>query len=274
LRVTVLASGSSGNSILVEADGTRILIDAGLAAADLARRLDRSATGTRLDDVQALVVTHEHSDHIGGAQALASAGVTVYATEGTARAAHLTGTQQIIAGEKKRIGALELDPITLPHDAAEPIGIIVSDGEATVGILTDCGYAAPEVAAAYAGVDLLLLETNHDGDMLRAGSYPPFLKRRIGGSRGHLSNDQAAEMVRLMRKPAAQVVVLAHISKLNNRPRLAKAAVERALVSCGVRPRILVAPQERPLAPLKTRKGRVEILPSEENRQLTLCFPD
>jgi phosphoribosyl 1,2-cyclic phosphodiesterase len=274
LRLTVLASGSGGNSILVEADGTRILVDAGLAAGDLARRLDRSATGTSLDDVQGVCVTHEHSDHVAGVTALASAGLPIYATEGTARAANIPITRAIVASEKMRVGALEIHPVALPHDAAEPVALMFDDGECRAGILTDCGFASPDVARAFASCDILVLETNHDSAMLRAGSYPQFLKRRIGGSRGHLSNDQAAEVLRLMRPLRAQVLVLAHLSKLNNRPRLAKSAVDRALAAGGAKPRILIATQERPLAPVHARRGRVEIMPAHQERQLCLAFPD
>lgn len=249
-------------------------MDAGLAPADLARRIERSATGRRLEDVQAVCVTHEHSDHVAGVAALGSAGVPIYSTEGTARAANITGTRQIAAGATERIGALHVTSVAMPHDAAEPVGLVFDDGEARVGILTDCGYASADVARAFAACDVLVLETNHDPDMLRAGSYPPFLKRRIGGSRGHLSNDQAAEMLRLMRKPAAQVLVLAHISNLNNRPKLAKYAVDRALAATGCRPRILIARQERPLEPITARKGRVEVAPPTHERQLSLAFPD
>ncbi len=277
MRVTVLASGSAGNSILIEADRTRVLIDAGLSARELAKRLERSATPSRLDDVQAVCVTHEHTDHAAGVATLASAGIKVFATEGTARAARLTGSEQIGAGKRFTIGALEILPVAMPHDAAEPVGFIVSDGTARAGILTDCGHAAADVAGAFAGCEMLVLETNHDPDMLRAGSYPPTLKRRIGGSRGHLSNDQAADVLRLMKdtgKFALKVLILAHLSALNNRPRLARQVIEKQLVRLGLRPRLLVATQERPTAPVSSDGGTVAVLPSQDDRQLRLAFPD
>jgi phosphoribosyl 1,2-cyclic phosphodiesterase len=277
VRVTVLASGSAGNSILVEAERTRLLVDAGLSARELAKRLELSATPTRLDDVQAVCVTHEHGDHIGGVASLASAGLTVYATAGTARAARLSGTQTIVAGEAFTVGALEVTPVRMPHDAAEPVGFVFSDGQARAGILTDCGHAAPEVASSFAGCEVLVLETNHDPDMLRAGSYPPTLKRRIGGSRGHLSNEQAAEMLRQLAgcgKAAPRVLVLAHLSTTNNRPRLARQVIEKQLGKIGWKPRLLVATQERPSAPVAAERGQVAVLPSHDDRQLRLCFPD
>jgi phosphoribosyl 1,2-cyclic phosphodiesterase len=274
MRVTVLASGSAGNSILIEADRTRLLVDAGPSARELARRLDRSATATRLEDVQAVLVTHEHSDHVGGASALSSAGLALFATAGTARAARLTRSRPIAAGEPFEVGALAVTPVALPHDAAEPVGFVLSDGEARVGILTDCGHPDPAVAAAFAGCDVLVLETNHDPDMLRAGGYPPTLKRRIGGRRGHLSNEQAAELLRLMGRPAPRAIVLAHLSQMNNRPRLARLAVERALAALGERPRLLVASQGRPTAPVACEAGGIRVLPAEDDRQLALAFPD
>lgn len=278
MRVTVLASGSGGNAILVEAERTRILIDAGLSPRELARRLERSASATRLDDVQAVCATHEHTDHVAGVAGLASAGIAVYATAGTARAANLATARQIGAGEKVRIGAIELEPVALPHDAAEPVGFILSDGTARAGLLTDCGFASPEVARAYSGCDLLVLEANHDPDMLRAGSYPPTLKRRIAGRRGHLSNDQAAELLRLTRDPGRltpKVIVLAHLSHLNNRPRLARLAIERALPPLGIRPKVVVATQDRPAPPVDlTARGDVSVLAASDDRQLRLAFPD
>lgn len=273
MRVTVLASGSGGNSILVEADRTKVLIDAGLSARELARRIER-ATTSRLEDVQAVLVTHEHTDHVGGVATLASAGLGIYATDGTARAAGLAGVRGLQAGERQALGALEVMPVAMPHDAAEPVAFVLSDGRTRVGVLTDCGCPDPAVAAAFAGCDVLVLETNHDPDLLRAGSYPPSLKRRIGGRRGHLSNEQAAEMLRLIGRPAPRVVILAHLSRLNNRPRLARSSVERALAMLGERPRVLVAAQGRALPPVALDGERVTILPSQDDRQLRLAFPD
>jgi len=274
VRVTVLASGSGGNSILIEADRTRVLVDAGLAARDLAKRIERSPAASRLDDVQAVLVTHEHTDHVSGVAALGSAGVHVYATPGTARAARLQRTRDVAAGERFALGALEIMPVAMPHDAAEPVGFVLSDGHCRTGILTDCGFPSAEVAAAFGGCDILILETNHDPDMLRAGAYPPSLKRRIGGTRGHLSNDQAAEMLRLLGRPNPRVLILAHLSPLNNRPRLARLAVERALLPLGPRPRLLVASQERPTAPVTVDGGEIHVMPAQDDRQLRLAFPD
>lgn len=274
MRLTVLASGSGGNSILVEADRTRVLVDAGMAPREIAKRIDRTATGARLDDVQAVIVTHEHEDHACGAAALGSAGLTLFCTAGTARAAKLARTHEIRAGEPTTVGALEILPVTLPHDAAEHVGIILRDEGGTVGIILDCGHANADVARAFAGCDVLVLETNHDPAMLRAGSYPPFLKRRIGSRLGHLSNAEAADLLRMMGTPRVQVLVLAHLSKMNNRPRFARVEIDKSLKRMGIRPRVMVAFQEKPLAPIACVKGTTHILPASDDRQLCLAFPD
>jgi len=272
MRLTVLASGSGGNSILVEAERTRVLVDAGLPPREIAKRIERLATGSRLDDVQAVLVTHEHEDHASGAPALASAGLTLFCTEGTARVSRWSGTRQIAAGERTEIGALEVIPVALPHDAEEPVGFVIRAGGGSAGIITDCGHATPEVADAFAGCDILVLETNHDPDLLRTGSYPPFLKRRIGSQFGHLANEDAAELLRMMHRPRLQVLVLAHLSQMNNRPRLARTVIDKSLKRMGIRPRVLVAVQEKPIAPIACAKGQVHILPASDDRQLCLAF--
>jgi phosphoribosyl 1,2-cyclic phosphodiesterase len=270
VRVTVLSSGSAGNAILVEADGTRVLVDAGLYARDLARRLEKSGAGARLEDVRGILCTHEHGDHAGGVPALASAGLEVYATSGTARALGLTGTITVAAGQTRTVGARAVLPVAMPHDAAEPVGFIVDDGEGRAGFITDCGRATADVAAAFAACDVLVLEANYDRDLLRAGPYPPALKRRVDGPLGHLSNAEAADLLRLMARPRAQVIVLAHLSAENNRPRLARAAVDRALAELGARPRVLVAAQDKAAAPIECQRGTARVLPGMDDRQL--CF--
>jgi phosphoribosyl 1,2-cyclic phosphodiesterase len=262
----------------VEADKTRVLVDAGLPARDLARRFERSAADSRLDDVEGILCTHEHGDHAGAVPALASAGLAVYATTGTARALNLShrGTTTVAAGETLRVGALEVLPVAMPHDAAEPVGFILDDGEGRVGVITDCGRPTAEVAAAFATCDVLVLETNYDADLLAAGPYPAALKRRIAGPSGHLSNREAADLLRLMKTPRVQVLVLAHLSVENNRPRLARAAVDRALAELGLptKPRVLVAGQDKPVAPVACRGGAAHVLPGMDHRQMCFAFTD
>jgi phosphoribosyl 1,2-cyclic phosphodiesterase len=278
MRVTVLASGSSGNAVLVEAEGTRVLVDAGLVPRKLDQRFARTGLDVKLDDVQAVLVTHEHGDHAVGVAGLSSAGLATYATSGTARALGLPAVREIGAGVRLEIGALSIEPIAVPHDAVEPVAFLLSDGVSRVGILVDVGHVDAELAEAFAGCDVLLLEANHDVDLLRLGQYPPTLKRRIAGRLGHLSNDQTAEALRLMARcarprPLPRVLVLGHLSLQNNRPRLARVAAEKALPVAG-RPTLLVAPADRPLSPIELIGGRVRVLPEADQRQLSLSFGD
>jgi phosphoribosyl 1,2-cyclic phosphodiesterase len=278
VRVTVLASGSSGNAILVEAAGTKILVDAGMPPRRLDQWLKNAGLGVSLEDVQAVVCTHEHGDHGGGVPALHSAGIAVHTTGGTARALQLPGAKLCAAGEAFELGALRIEPIAVPHDAAEPVAFILSDGFARVGVLVDCGHADAEIAEAFAGCDTLVLEANHDVDLLRAGAYPPTLKRRIAGHLGHLSNEQCADMLRMMARaarprPLPRVLVLAHLSQHNNKPKLARAAVEKALPAVG-KPTLILAPQERATSPIEMEGGRVRVLPEGSQRQLSLAFGD
>jgi phosphoribosyl 1,2-cyclic phosphodiesterase len=278
VRVTVLASGSSGNAILVEAEGTRILVDAGMPPRRLDVRLKNAGLGVSLEDIQAVVCTHEHSDHGGGVAALQSAGIAVHTTTGTARALHLPSAHVCAAGVPFELGALRIEPIAVPHDAAEPVAFVLSDGVARVGVLVDCGHPDVDLAAAFAGCDTLVLEANHDPDLLRYGAYPPTLKRRIAGHLGHLSNEQCAEMLRMMAqaarpRPLPRVLVLAHLSQANNKPKLARAAVEKALPAIG-RPTLVLAAQERATSPIEMIGGRIRVLPEGSQRQLSLAFPD
>jgi phosphoribosyl 1,2-cyclic phosphodiesterase len=276
--VTVLASGSSGNAVLVEADGTRVLVDAGLVPRKLDERFSRTRLDVKLDDVQAVLASHEHGDHAVGVAGLASAGIATYATAGTTRALGLPSVREIGAAVRFEIGALTVEPVAVPHDAAEPVAFILSDGVSRVGVLVDVGHVDAELAESFAGCDVLLMEANYDSDLLRLGQYPPSLKRRIASRVGHLSNEQTAEALRFMARaarprPLPRVLVLGHLSLQNNRPRLARVAVERALPA-SQRPQILIAPGDRPLAPIELVGGRVRVLPEADQRQLSLAFPD
>jgi phosphoribosyl 1,2-cyclic phosphodiesterase len=275
VRITVLASGSSGNAILVEAESTRLLIDCGLHAKSLAQRFEKTSLPTRLDQVQGVLVTHEHGDHANCAAALASAGLTLWTTAGTARAARLAGTTTIAAGEPITIGAIEVTPIAVPHDAAEPVGFVLRSAHGSVGVFTDIGRPTALIAEAAAACDVLVLEANHDVDLLRNAVYPPTLKRRIGSDEGHLSNEQACELVANLERPRTQVLVLAHLSEETNRPRLARLAMERTLRALGRKAQLLVADQTRPLGPVEVDKhGRARQLAGADNRQLRMVFPE
>jgi len=247
LRLIVLGSGSTGNVTYVESGPanapTRLLIDAGLARAEIDGRLVRAGLPddphqrrARLAAVDALIVTHEHDDHLGSAATL---GLPIWATGGTQRAADLA-SETLYAGRAQRFGAISVEPIALPHDAAETIGLVFDDGACRMGILTDCGHDAEEVAAQFAGCDVLVLETNHDLSLLRRGPYPPSIKRRIASDQGHLSNAQAASILAQIarRGRLPRVIIAAHLSAANNDPRVAR----RALVEvAGPEVEILVA---------------------------------
>ncbi len=273
MRVTVLSSGSSGNSTLVESGPTRVLIDAGLTPRELSRRLVHART--RLEDVQAVFITHEHSDHGVGAKALASAGIAVYATAGTANALGLGQAKVVTAGVAVTLGELSVTPVALPHDAAEPVGYLLGEGEARAGVLTDCGHAAADVAAAFAGCDLLVLETNHDPVMLARGPYPVGLRQRIAGDNGHLSNQQAAAL--LMQMGAGRLpttLVLAHLSLKNNRPELARAEIEGALARLGHSARVLIAAQKVVGPTLVVSRGQVELDVARTAQTGQLALPE
>jgi len=236
LRACSLGSGSSGNALVVEArDGstvTRVLVDNGFNLKQLARRLGRA--GLSLDDIDAVLVTHEHGDHVGGvARYACKAGLPVYCSEGTARAAGLVdlGVQwsELASGVRQDIGALVVDPYEVPHDAAEPLQFVFGDGQRWLGLLTDAGEPTARIVAALRRVDALVLECNHDEAMLRSGPYAAFLKTRIAGSHGHLSNAQAATLLRAVGCTRLQWVAAAHLSTQNNTPALAREALASAL---------------------------------------------
>jgi phosphoribosyl 1,2-cyclic phosphodiesterase len=232
LRVCSLGSGSAGNALIVEArEGlavTRVLVDNGFNLRQLKRRLERA--GLALRDIDAVFVTHEHSDHVGGVARFASkCAVPVYCSQGTFEGARLgqwgVRCEVIRAGVRIEIGPLAIDPYEVPHDAAEPVQFVFSDGDRRVGLLTDTGESTADIVAALSRVDALLLECNHDSAMLRGGSYPPFLKFRIGGAQGHLSNEQAAGILQSIDRSCLRWIAAAHLSRSNNTPALARAAL-------------------------------------------------
>ncbi|MDO5626399.1 MAG: MBL fold metallo-hydrolase [Pseudomonadota bacterium] len=236
LRFSSLASGSSGNATLVEAtDGlqrTRVLIDCGLGWRQLAQRL--AAHQLAADDIDAIFITHEHGDHVGCAPLLQQrCGTALRTSAGTWQALHAAGAVSALPdsatpiardSEMLRIGALGILPFTVPHDAREPLQLRCTDGDRTLGVLTDLGHVTPHALRQLAGCHALLLESNHDPDLLAASRYPPFLQRRVAGSHGHLSNAQAAQALAHLHHPRLNTVVAAHLSERNNRPDLVRTA--------------------------------------------------
>jgi len=236
IRFKSLGSGSSGNATLVQARcGTQLvhlLVDCGLGIRELDKRL--AAAGMTADGLDAIFVTHEHGDHIGCARQLALRDrIPVWMSAGTWHAIgdpDLDGLLNIACDAVAiDLGAMQLRPFTVPHDAREPLQLSVSDGDVRFGVLTDLGHVTAHVLEQLAGCGSLLLECNHDEAMLQASSYPPFLKRRVGGAWGHLANRAAGSAAQALLATGLRQVVAAHLSEQNNRPELAREALAAAL---------------------------------------------
>ena len=254
MRFAFLGSGSEGNSLLIEAgEGasvTRVLLDCGFGIKETARRLER--LGVLPGQLDAVLVTHEHGDHVGSAYAFAARHkLPVHTSHGTWLAtSHMRGADQAdvrvcCADHVFAVGGLQIHPYTVPHDAREPLQFVLTDGDARLGVLTDAGMETPYVTARLAGVHALVLECNHDREMLANSVYPWSLKRRIGGDFGHLANDIAASILSQVTHSGLSRVVAAHLSKQNNTRELAAGALAGVL---GVLPdEILIADQEEGL---------------------------
>jgi phosphoribosyl 1,2-cyclic phosphodiesterase len=233
MRVSILASGSGGNACVVEAGRTRVLVDAGLSAREIERRL--KARDMEPETIRGIFVTHEHLDHSSGALVFSERWeCPVFTTAGTAQAIGLEGNLfspfvRIEAARDGRIGDLGVQALATPHDANESVAYAFEDGGARVVIASDVGRADEAFIAFLRGATTLLLEFNHDEDMLRDGPYTWPLKQRISGGWGHLSNRQSAEAVRRSAGPALRRVVATHLSRTNNVPPLALAALVEAL---------------------------------------------
>jgi phosphoribosyl 1,2-cyclic phosphodiesterase len=318
VRFTVLASGSKGNSTVVTGGRTRILVDAGLSCRELFRRM--RLAGEEPETLDAIVVTHEHSDHINGLSVTArKLGIPVYITEGTHRAwmrwltprrqmtyaqwieqcrkqaaerqaetesarcepevesdevdlqaeavlsesdpvlptaapakdpTWLPAVEYFQAGQPFEIGDIAVSPFTIPHDAADPVGFVFRAEGVKMAVATDLGYIPPNVKVQLKGVDLLLLESNHDLEMLRDGPYPWSVKQRVLSRVGHLSNEAAADFLENHYDGQAAYVILAHLSESNNLPELARVSAERALSGQAslLANRLLLAVQHEPLS--------------------------
>jgi phosphoribosyl 1,2-cyclic phosphodiesterase len=318
VRFTVLASGSKGNATVVSGGRTRILVDCGLSCRELFRRM--RLMGEEPETLDAILITHEHSDHVGGVAVTArKLGSPVYFTEGTHRAwmrwisprrqltyaqwleqirkqaaerqaeaevaaeegepdetdlveaaeatpeaaepvepakakdpTWLPAVEYFQAGEPFEIGDIAISSFTIPHDAADPVGFVFQAEGVRIGFATDLGYIPPNVKAQLKGLDLLLLESNHDLEMLRDGPYPWAVKQRVLSRVGHLSNEAAAEFLEKVYDGQAAYVILAHLSESNNLPDLARVTAERALIGRAslIANRLLLAEQNEPLFPI------------------------
>lgn len=231
MRIAYLGSGSRGNSAIIESGDTRLMLDCGFSAKEAERRLERLSMTAA--DITAVLVTHEHSDHISGVGTFARKhSVPVWMTPGTlasGKAGVLPEFNAVNCHQEFTIGEITISPIPVPHDAKEPCQYVFSNGEVKLGVLTDVGHITPHIREQYARCDALVLECNHDRQMLQQGSYPMALKRRVGGNYGHLNNDQAAELLNAVAHTSLQWVMAVHVSEKNNTGTLAQQALRSVL---------------------------------------------
>lgn len=233
MRFACLGSGSQGNALVVEAGDTRVLLDCGFSIKETTARLAR--LGLTPEDLTAIVVTHEHSDHIGGVTRVANRfNLDVYVSHGTL--SYLSALDQtparctvIDSHTRFAIDNIWVEPFPVPHDAREPVQFVFGDGQQRLGVLTDTGTSTPHIESMLSRCDALVLECNHDETLLNNGPYPPSLKQRVGGRFGHLSNTAAAQLLASIDSTRLQHIVAAHLSEKNNLPGLAQGALAAAL---------------------------------------------
>ena len=264
VAVTVLASGSKGNCTLVCSSSTRLLIDAGLSCREIMRRL--LLCGEDPCALDAVLITHEHADHIAGLRVLArKLKVPIYITaasyqqyqrsvrDGNGQHVSLERREVFNSGIAFQIGDISVLPFTIPHDAADPVAFTLRADGVKLGICTDLGYMPASVRDHLRGCNVLMIESNHDLELLRGGPYPWSVKQRVMSRVGHLSNDALADFLMTDYDGSAEFLILAHLSEQNNHPEIARMTAERAL---GAQPsllhnRLLLAPQHEPLAAVR-----------------------
>jgi len=231
LRVASLGSGSRGNATLVSFGNTTIIIDCGFSLKETELRLDR--LGLHPEQIDAIFVTHEHTDHIRGVGVFARKyGTPVCMTHGTRRISDVGAlplVTELVTEQCIEIKDLKVLPFAVPHDAAEPCQFLVTGGDRRLGILTDTGMITTHIQEVLSGLDGLLLECNHDLNMLHAGDYPATLKARVGSNYGHLNNDQAAGLLEVIDTDRLRLVAAMHLSEANNTAALARQALSAAL---------------------------------------------
>lgn len=249
VRVSILGSSSSGNSAFIATDRTRILIDAGLSKRETFARL--TAIGEDPKALDAILITHEHSDHVCGLPALAKAlKVPVYLTRLAAPLIDWNGAAVDVrpfqAGSMFSIGDIDVASFTIPHDAIDPVAFCLSSGGRMVGIATDLGYIPDSIKWHLRATDFLLLESNHDLEMLKVGPYPWSVKQRVMGRMGHLSNEVAARFIQEDLSDRTGTLVLGHLSEHNNYPELVRLIAEQALDRRGLSPHLVIADPKQP----------------------------
>ena len=233
LKVTTLYSGSGGNSTLVQADGVRLLIDGGGSCRRLCQGL--AEQGVTLQDLSAVLITHSHSDHVSALRVLQNKcpALPLYATPQTAAAASLEGVLPLKEGVPLFVGEARVLPFATPHDAPGSVGFRVECASGSLGYATDIGFVSPEVEQRLSGCPVVVLESNYDAQMLRSGPYPPLLKQRIASQGGHLDNALCARLALRLAQRGTKQLILAHLSRENNRPTLAYGATASALRAGG-----------------------------------------
>ncbi len=270
LRAVVLGSGSGGNAVLVESGGRRLLLDAGFSCRELERRM--RLVGVEPATIDALVLTHEHEDHVRGADRFARRhGAAVYASAGTLAGCRLAPevaarVERLESGRPVEVAGFVVEPFDIPHDAREPLGLVVTDSAGRrVGLVADLGCRSRLAWGRLVDLDLLLLETNHDLEMLRSGPYPWALKQRVAGRHGHLSNADAAAGLPELVGDRLRFVVPYHLSRTNNLSALAAAALAEQLDRLGAATEVVVAHQFEPTSWLEVNsvKARVTVYPRQ-----------
>jgi phosphoribosyl 1,2-cyclic phosphodiesterase len=257
VTISVLGSGSRGNATFIRTDQVRLLIDAGMSRKEIGRRLQ--AIGEDPDGVDAVLITHEHTDHAGALKGLLKEmPLQAHLTKGTIDALNAgeyeTNGSKIVPvtpGVSFVVGDADIHPYRVPHDAQEPVAYTVTCGGVKISQLTDVGHVPDVVAAHLSGSQVLILESNHDLEMLRVGPYPWNLKQRLMGRHGHLSNTAVGRFIREQYDGRAEHVILAHLSSRNNHPELARQEAARALRDRGLAgPSVAVTDQDRPTKPI------------------------
>jgi phosphoribosyl 1,2-cyclic phosphodiesterase len=248
----VLASGSSGNATFVATERTRVLIDMGLSFRELSKRL--ASIGEDPERLDAVLITHEHSDHVSGlpvlVKKLKKRRVPVYLTHLTAPAIAwndcLPNLEAFQAGCRFSIGDLEVDSFTIPHDATDPVAFAFRAGGIKLALVTDLGYIPESIRYHLRGTNLLILESNHDLDMLKVGPYPWPVKQRVMGRKGHLSNDVVSDFIRDDLDSSTATLVLGHLSENNNHPELVRLVAGQALAGRSLATRLVIAEARQP----------------------------
>jgi phosphoribosyl 1,2-cyclic phosphodiesterase len=243
-QVSVLASSSSGNSALVATSRTRLLIDAGLSRKETFERLQ--AAGVDPESLDAILITHEHSDHVAGLPAIArKLNIPIYCSRLTAPAIpwgdFIPRLEMVQAGTGFTIGDIDVSSFTIPHDAADPVGFSLFGEGIKVSIATDLGYLPDSIRIHLKGSDLLLLESNHDLEMLKVGPYPWSVKQRVMGRNGHLSNEVACSFIREVLDSRTSTLILGHLSEHNNHPEIVRLMASQALEELSLSPKLVIA---------------------------------